>query len=103
MFEVGFSELLMVGLVALLALGPDKLPKAAREAGFWLGRLRQISASVKAEIQQELYAEEVRQMLRREESELRNILDETERDIAETLAAVEPEAQSPGKPHEPNT
>lgn len=63
MFEVGFSELLMVGLVALLVIGPEKLPKAARIAGFWLGKARSTIAHVKTELKQELHAEEMRQLL----------------------------------------
>ncbi|MCM2321560.1 MAG: Sec-independent protein translocase protein TatB, partial [Pseudomonas sp.] len=39
MFDVGFSELLLVALVALLVLGPERLPGAARTAGLWIGRL----------------------------------------------------------------
>lgn len=54
MFEVGFSELCMVGLVALLVIGPEKLPKIARLAGFWVGKTRSMVASVKAEIKEEL-------------------------------------------------
>ncbi|MDD1621155.1 MAG: Sec-independent protein translocase protein TatB [Methylococcaceae bacterium] len=63
MFDVGFSELLMVGLVALLVIGPEKLPKVARLAGFWLGKARGTVAGIKAEIKQELYAEDLRQQL----------------------------------------
>lgn len=64
MFEVGFSELLMVGLVALLAIGPEKLPKAARVAGFWIGKVRGMLAGAQAEIRQELMMEEMRQLAR---------------------------------------
>lgn len=64
MFEVGFSELLMVGLVALLAIGPEKLPKAARVAGFWMGRIRGMLAGMQDEIRQELMLEDMRQMAR---------------------------------------
>lgn len=66
MFEVGFSELIMVGLVALLVIGPEKLPKAARIAGFWLGKTRSTIAAFKAEIKQELHAEEMRQLVRQQ-------------------------------------
>lgn len=61
MFEVGFSELLMVGLVSLLVIGPERLPKVARIAGFWLGRTQRMVANFKAEIHQELQLEEMRQ------------------------------------------
>jgi len=63
MFEVGFSELGMVALVALLVIGPERLPKAARIAGFWLGKARNMIALVKEEISDELQAEEMRQLL----------------------------------------
>ncbi len=63
MFEIGFSELVMIGLVTLLVVGPERLPKVARLAGFWLGKTRAMMASVKMEIQQELHAEDVRQLL----------------------------------------
>lgn len=63
MFDVGFSELLMVGLVALLVIGPERLPKAARIAGLWVGKARTTVATVKADIQQQLHAEEMREQL----------------------------------------
>ncbi len=80
MFDVGFSELLMVGLVALLVIGPERLPKAARIAGFWLGKARSTVASVKAEIKQELHAEEMRQLLQQQSiaNELQQIVNETQ-------------------------
>jgi sec-independent protein translocase protein TatB len=64
MFDVGFSELLMLGLVSLLVIGPERLPKAARFAGFWLGRTRAMLNAVKAEFEQEIHAEEIRQLLK---------------------------------------
>ncbi|AEG02923.1 Sec-independent protein translocase protein TatB [Methylomonas methanica] len=81
MFDVGFSELVMVGLIALLVIGPERLPKAARIAGYWLGKTRSAIANVKAEIKQELHAEEMRQLLNQQESiasELQQIASETE-------------------------
>lgn len=68
MFDVGFSELVMVGLVSLLVIGPERLPKVARVAGFWLGKIQQMIANVKVEIQQEFHAEEIRQLLKENES-----------------------------------
>lgn len=81
MFDVGFSELIMVGLIALLVIGPERLPKAARIAGYWLGKTRSTIANVKAEIKQELHAEEMRQLLQQQQSiaeELQHIASETE-------------------------
>lgn len=68
MFDVGFSELVMVGLVSLLVIGPERLPKVARVAGFWIGKIQQMIANVKVEISQEFHAEEIRQLLKENES-----------------------------------
>ncbi|HQC72842.1 MAG TPA: Sec-independent protein translocase protein TatB, partial [Candidatus Competibacteraceae bacterium] len=50
MFEIGFWELVLVGVVALLVVGPEKLPGLARTAGLWLGRARRMIAEVKADV-----------------------------------------------------
>lgn len=63
MFDVGFSELVMIGLVSLLVIGPERLPKVARLAGFWIGKSRAMLESVKTEIHNELQQEELRQLL----------------------------------------
>jgi sec-independent protein translocase protein TatB len=68
MFDVGFSELVMVGLVSLLVIGPERLPKVARVAGFWIGKIQQMITNVKVEISQEFHAEEIRQLLKENES-----------------------------------
>lgn len=64
MFEIGFSEILMVGLVSLLVLGPERLPQAARFVGFWLGKMRVMMSNAKAEFEHELQIEEMRQLLK---------------------------------------
>ncbi|MCQ8103501.1 Sec-independent protein translocase protein TatB [Methylomonas sp. SURF-2] len=62
MFDVGFSEMLMVGLVGLLVLGPERLPKLAREAALWLGKARSLLHDAKAEIKRELDLEELKEL-----------------------------------------
>lgn len=78
MFDVGFWELCLIGLVSLLVIGPAKLPKAARVAGFWVGKTRNMVASVKAEIKEELQAEEMRQIFKEQSGieEVQNVLEE---------------------------
>lgn len=68
----------MVALVSLLVIGPERLPKAARVAGFWIGKMRALATSVKAEISQELRAEEMRQALKHDSGlqEFRDMMDE---------------------------
>jgi sec-independent protein translocase protein TatB len=66
MFEIGFSEIMMVALVSLLVIGPERLPKVARVAGYWIGKTRRMIAAAKAEISAELHAEEIRQALKQQ-------------------------------------
>lgn len=80
MFDVGFWELCLVGLVSLLVIGPERLPKAARIAGFWIGKTRNMVASVKAEIRQELREEEIRQALKQQQEgidDFQRMIDDT--------------------------
>lgn len=63
MFDVGFFELLLISMVALLVIGPERLPKVARMAGLWIGRGRRMLSSVKADIEKELKAEELKRIL----------------------------------------
>ncbi|MBD1551854.1 Sec-independent protein translocase protein TatB [Pseudomonas typographi] len=79
MFGISFSELLLVGLVALVVLGPERLPGAARTAGLWIGRLKRSFNSIKTEIEREIGADEIRRQLHNEhilslEQEARKIL-----------------------------
>jgi len=71
MFDIGFSELLVVALVALLVLGPERLPRAARLAGLWVRRARAQWHSVKAELERDLATEELQRSLREGREELR--------------------------------
>jgi len=66
MFDVGFLELVIVGIVALIVVGPERLPRLARTAGLWIGRARRTLSSVKAEIDRELKAEELKQILEKQ-------------------------------------
>ena len=79
MFGISLSELLLVGLVALLVLGPERLPGAARTAGLWVGRLKRSFNAIKQEVEREIGADEIRRQLHNEhilslEQEARKIL-----------------------------
>ena len=92
MFDVGFWELCLVGLVSLLVIGPEKLPKAARVAGFWVGKTRNMVASVKAEIKEELHAEEMRQIFKKqaEIEQVQEMLEEGSEAINEVTSSIKP-------------
>lgn len=64
MFDIGFSELLVIAVVALVVLGPERLPKAARFAGLWVRRARGQWDSVKQELERELHADEIKRQFR---------------------------------------
>lgn len=70
MFDIGFWELCLIGLVSLLVIGPEKLPKVARVAGFWVGKTRHMVAVVKEEIKEELKEEELRQLLQEQQAKI---------------------------------
>ena len=66
MFDVGFSELLLLAVIALVVLGPEKLPHAARMTGAWVGRIRRMIVSVQADIENEVAAAEMRERIKKE-------------------------------------
>lgn len=79
MFEVGFSELLLVALIGLLVLGPERLPVAIRTIYLWIGRLKRSFQVVKAEIEREIGTDEIRRQLQNEE--IMNSLDSTRKQV----------------------
>lgn len=82
MFDIGFGELLIIAIVALVVLGPERLPKAARFAGLWVRRARAQWHSVRDELERELAADELKRSLRDTEDAMRD----TERRIRESAA-----------------
>ena len=90
MFDVGFSELLLVAVVGLLVLGPERLPTAVRTGSLWIGRLRRQFSEIRAEVEREIGADEIRAQLRNEEimdqlRESREVLESTSREIRQPL------------------
>jgi len=93
-FEVGFGEVMLIGVVALLVLGPQRLPQAARFVGLWVGRLRRQWDAVKQDLETELQAEE----LRRNVQSVRTAVAQTENELTSTVAqttAAYPASSSP--------
>ena len=75
MFDMGFTEMMLIGIVALIVIGPERLPGVARTAGKYVGRLKRFMTSVKADVEQELRADELRQILSQQQKELDSLKD----------------------------
>lgn len=90
MFEIGFSELVMIALVSLLVIGPERLPKAARLAGYWIGKARAMMSTVKTEIQLEFRAAEMRQIFKEESAlqEFQKLVDETNESVQSIQSSI---------------
>ena len=66
MFDIGFPELLLVSVVALLVIGPERLPETVRSIMLWIGRIRKSFTNIKTELEREIGADEIRQQLHNE-------------------------------------
>ncbi len=66
MFDIGFWELSIIGVVALIVIGPERLPAVARTAGLWLGKMKRVIGDMKSEIDKELKADELKKVLQRQ-------------------------------------
>jgi sec-independent protein translocase protein TatB len=111
MFDIGFSELLVIGVVALIVIGPQKLPRVARTAGILMGRLQRYVSDVKADINREIELEELRKMrdsMQQAATEMQSAVDSELSKTADDLnKAVEgaktetPATEKPAEQHKP--
>lgn len=94
MFDLGFWELLFIGAIALVVLGPERLPVAARTLGRWVGQARAYTRSLSNELNREVQLREMRDRVRSAESEIRSEVDKAGRSMRELAEATptEPEA-----------
>lgn len=81
MFDIGFSELLIFGAIALIVLGPEKLPQAARTAGHWYGKFRRTISTIQAEMEAELDLAETRQKMQEELAKIRQAEADMQREM----------------------
>ena len=112
MFDIGFSEIIFIMVIALLVVGPERLPRIARTAGLWVGKMRGFVSSVKADIDRELATDELRKALDKQAAvpELEELIDEVtgdplkagERNIDGPAAGKPAENRKQGTPDEPD-
>jgi sec-independent protein translocase protein TatB len=95
MFDIGFWELVLIAVMALLILGPERLPVAIRTVRQWLTSARQFSHSIKSELNEELRVHELHANLKKaEQSELQNLSSE----VADSLKILQEAAASVNEP-----
>lgn len=92
MFDPSFFELIIICVVALLLLGPDRLPGAIKTLGLWIGRLRRSFNNIKREIEKEVGADEIRRQLRNEA--IMEKFNNTKSQITESIDSVKKETES---------
>jgi len=83
-FDPGFWEMVVIAVLALLILGPERLPVVARKVGFWVGRARRYVASVRSDIEREFRTEELERLLNQQSSEikeLRNLISDQKKEV----------------------
>ncbi|MGV0034518.1 MAG: Sec-independent protein translocase protein TatB [Candidatus Azotimanducaceae bacterium WSBS_2022_MAG_OTU7] len=90
MFDIGFPELVVVSVVALLVIGPEKFPETIRTFSLWIGRIQRSFASIRREIESEIGADDIRQQLHnegimKELEETKNTLQQAGKDVRTTL------------------
>ncbi|SIR34936.1 Sec-independent protein translocase protein TatB [Aeromonas hydrophila] len=97
MFDIGFWELVVIGVVALVVLGPERLPVAIRTAAHWIRLIRSTANSVKSELEQELKLQELHNDLKKaEQLQMNNLSPELQESIEQLKAA----AQSVNRPYQ---
>ena len=112
MLEIGFPELILIAIVGLLVIGPERLPETLRTLGLWMGRMRRSFTQVKAEIEKEIGMDEVRRQLHNEaimeemkriEAEVKHTADSARSSLnAGIEQATPPKAMPPTPSIDPN-
>ncbi|MGH8078493.1 MAG: Sec-independent protein translocase protein TatB [Lysobacter sp.] len=96
MFDIGFSELFVIALVALLVLGPERLPKATRFAGLWVRRARAQWYSVKSELENELADDELKRSLLQTRDQLQDEMRQARDGLQHSTQALRREFETEG-------
>ncbi|MBI2296962.1 MAG: Sec-independent protein translocase subunit TatB [Betaproteobacteria bacterium] len=94
MFDIGFSELLVIAVVALIVIGPERLPKVARTLGHLFGRMQRYVNDVKADISREMELDELKKLQSSMEDAARTLGQSVEKEVTETESELNKLAQS---------
>ena len=96
MFDIGFSEILVIGAIALVVMGPERLPQALRTLALWFGRVRRLFRSVRDDLENEIGIDDVRRQLHNENI-MRN-LEDAKSGIEDSINSIESTANNNAAP-----
>ena len=104
MFDIGFSEMVVLAVVALVVLGPERLPKVAKQAGQWIGKMRRYVDDVKSDINRQMELSELRKL----QAQVTDAAKEIEKSVGSSVAELQSEvndlnASLSGEPSKPAT
>ena len=106
MFDIGFFEICLIGIIALLVIGPEKLPRVARTTGLWLGKARGMVKTVKYEIDEQIRVEELKQSVERAKNTLDNSISAPIKEVESSLDELQNQLKDPSEKnlqhHQPN-
>ena len=93
MFDIGFSELLIIAVITLIVMGPERLPETVRTISLWLGRMKQMFSSARQELENEVGMDEIRRQLHNEKimRDLNQTKDDIDTTFTETKAGLDKE------------
>ncbi|HVF64986.1 MAG TPA: Sec-independent protein translocase protein TatB [Casimicrobiaceae bacterium] len=100
MFDIGFSEIVVIAVVALIVIGPERLPRAARTAGHLFGRLQRYVNEVKSDINREMELDELRKLQQQVQSAARDIetsVSSVARDFEDSTRSIENDLNRAGE------
>lgn len=94
---MGLTEMMLIGIVALVVIGPEKLPGVARTAGKYFGKLKRFVSSVKSDVESELRADELREILSKQQKELdslKNVMKDTGKSVSDAFKSEPDKSQT---------
>ena len=94
MFDIGFSELIVIGIVALVVIGPERLPGVARTAGHLLGRLQRYVSDVKSDISREMQLDELKKLQAQVTDSARELEDSVRKEYQTAKSSIEAPVQA---------
>ncbi|MDE0955195.1 MAG: Sec-independent protein translocase protein TatB [Pseudomonadales bacterium] len=102
MFDIGFTELVLVGVIGLLILGPERMPIAVRTVGLWVGKIKRTVGGVQKEIQDELRIDEIRKKADENRKAIEGRMAELQAETDIMEAPVVAASENKAEPKEPS-